>query len=171
MVEGPFPTPNIYEEIKDIAGDLKALEDQGCAVPIATFGRQVLLKLFELCEKEASTKANTPSRGTESLDSEISTILGGNQAATVCMDRQAYHCDDMLVNTLPSASIPYHGIEMTMNGEGMMQSDMEFTTKSLLDIAWGAMPSEFDWSLFLEDLNNPETLKDYPSSRYSVIGG
>lgn len=171
MLEGPFPTPNIYGEMKDIANDLKALEDQGCAVPIATFGRQVLLKLFELCEKGAATSSNTPSQVGESLTSEISTIVSGTQTAGVCIERQTYPCDGSLVNIMPSAQIPFQEIGMSIGREGVaLAENTDFTTRSLLDIAWGAMPSEFDWSLFLEDLNNSEMLRNYPSSRYSEIG-
>ncbi|RFU74611.1 transcription factor [Trichoderma arundinaceum] len=170
MLEELFPTPNIYQEIKDIAGDLKALENQGCAVPIATFGRQVLLKLFELYEKGAVTNMNSPSREAESLASDISSILNGSQPSGMCVERQAYHNEDSLMNAMPNAQIPYHGIGITASKEGMTLRDTDFTTRSLLDIAWGAMPSEFDWSLFLEDLNNSEMLRNYPSSKYPEMG-
>lgn len=170
MVEGSFPTPNIYQEIKDIAGDLKGLEDQGCAVPIAAIGRQVLLKLCQLCEKETTPSTDSPEM-TNPITSGASQVLSGHHAAGLHAQRQTYHRDEVLLDVAPSAEvpIPYNGFGMTPDSDGVILTDTDFTTRSLLDIAWGAMPSEFDWSLFLEDLNSSDILRHCPLSRYSAI--
>ncbi|UKZ80391.1 hypothetical protein TrVFT333_008150 [Trichoderma virens FT-333] len=50
LVEGSLPILNVRQQIRDMAEDLQILEVQGCVSPVASRGRQVLLKMLSLVD-------------------------------------------------------------------------------------------------------------------------
>ncbi|KAL7944278.1 fungal-specific transcription factor domain-containing protein [Trichoderma barbatum] len=96
LVEGSLPIVNVRRQIRDMAEDLKIIEDQGCVSPVANRGRQVLLKMLSLVDMRNSGAAASD-QDTDSLVSGISFIFGGEQAARTYMQRLASR------NQLPKA--------------------------------------------------------------------
>lgn len=87
LVEGSLPIPNVWQQIKNMADDLKILEDEGCVSPVASRGRQVLTKMLSLVEM-GNNGAPVP-EDTEDLVADISFIFGGEQAAQTYLQRLA----------------------------------------------------------------------------------
>lgn len=88
LVEGTLPIVNVRQQIKDMAEDLQILEDQGCVSPVASRGRQVLLKMLSLVDM-GNSGAPASEEDTDSLVSAIGFIFGGEQAARTYMQRLA----------------------------------------------------------------------------------
>ncbi|GFP54222.1 uncharacterized transcriptional regulatory protein C139.03 [Trichoderma asperellum] len=87
LVEGSLPIPNVWQQIKNMADDLKILEDEGCVSPVASRGRQVLTKMLSLVEM-GNNGAPVP-EDTEDLVADIGFIFGGEQAAQTYLQRLA----------------------------------------------------------------------------------
>uniref|UniRef100_A0A8H7K5F1 Transcription factor domain-containing protein n=1 Tax=Bionectria ochroleuca TaxID=29856 RepID=A0A8H7K5F1_BIOOC len=75
LVEGSLPIPDAYNLIKDMAMDLRMLENQGCLVPVATHGHQVLLKMLTFFDRRWADPVSP--EDAKRLVPDISTILGG----------------------------------------------------------------------------------------------
>ncbi|KAL7937343.1 fungal-specific transcription factor domain-containing protein [Trichoderma chlorosporum] len=88
LVEGSLPILNVRQQIRDMAEDLKILEDQGCVSPVASRGRQVLLKMLNLVDM-GNNGPLASDRDTDALVSSIGFIFGGEQAARTYMQRLA----------------------------------------------------------------------------------
>ncbi|KAH6610107.1 transcription factor [Trichoderma cornu-damae] len=88
LVEGSLPISNVRQQIRDMAEDLWILEDQGCVSPVASRGRQVLLKMLSLVDM-GNNGASASEEDTDGLPSEIGFIFGGEQAARTYMQRLA----------------------------------------------------------------------------------
>lgn len=87
LVEGSLPIPNVWQQIRNMADDLKILEDEGCVSPVASRGRQVLTKMLSLVEM-GNNGAPVP-EDTEDLVADIGFIFGGEQAAQAYLQRLA----------------------------------------------------------------------------------
>lgn len=83
LVERAEPFPDALAWLERLATDLKQVEDQGCFVPLAQHGRTVLLNMISYYEHR---QPYTP-RDAEKLVSDISVILGGEQATRAYLDR------------------------------------------------------------------------------------
>jgi hypothetical protein len=87
LVEGSLPIPNVRQQIRDMAEDLQILEDQGCVSPVASRGRQVLLKMLSLVDM--GNNGAPAAEEADGLVSAIGFIFGGEQAARTYMQRLA----------------------------------------------------------------------------------
>lgn len=87
LVEGSLPIPNVWQQIRNMADDLKILEDEGCVSPVASRGRQVLTKMLSLVDL-GNNGAPVP-EDTEGLVADIGFIFGGEQAAQTYLQRLA----------------------------------------------------------------------------------
>ncbi|KAL6910251.1 fungal-specific transcription factor domain-containing protein [Trichoderma evansii] len=87
LVEGSLPIPNVWQQIKNIADDLKILEDEGCVSPVASRGREVLTKMLSLVDM-GNNGAPVP-EDTDDLVADIGFIFGGEQAAQTYLQRLA----------------------------------------------------------------------------------
>ncbi|KAK5996919.1 Agnestins biosynthesis cluster transcription factor AgnL11-like protein [Cladobotryum mycophilum] len=83
LIEGSLPIAKVYQQIKDMANDLGALQDHGCTSPVASHGRQVLLQILKMCDKRASTSAEDAGH----LIPRISFVFGGERATRRYIDR------------------------------------------------------------------------------------
>lgn len=88
LVEGSLPIPNVWQQIKNIADDLKILEDEGCVFPVASRGREVLTKMLSLVDM-GNNGAPVP-EDTDGLVADIGFIFGGEQAAQTYLQRLAF---------------------------------------------------------------------------------
>lgn len=97
LVEGSLPIANARQQIRDMADDLRMVEDQGCVSPVASRGRRVLLKMLRLVDmgseglgsasgQDEDAEADADADG---LVAEIGFIFGGEQAARTYMQRLA----------------------------------------------------------------------------------
>ncbi|KAH0494492.1 hypothetical protein TgHK011_001109 [Trichoderma gracile] len=89
LVEGSLPIANVRQQIRDMADDLRMVEDQGCVSPVASRGRQVLLKMLRLVELGNEGLGSAPEQDADGLVAEIGFIFGGEQAARTYMQRLA----------------------------------------------------------------------------------
>lgn len=87
LVEGSLPIPNVWQQIRNMADDLKILEDEGCVSPVASRGRQVLTKMLSLADL-VNSGAPVP-EVTDDLVSGIGFIFGGEEAAQTYLQRLA----------------------------------------------------------------------------------
>ncbi|KAM0486216.1 hypothetical protein ACHAPX_000920 [Trichoderma viride] len=87
LVEGSLPIPNVWQQIRNMADDLKILEDEGCVSPVASRGRQVLTKMLSLVDM-GNNGAPVP-EVTDDLVSDIGFIFGGEEAAQTYLQRMA----------------------------------------------------------------------------------
>ena len=155
LVEGSLPIPNVYQQIKDMAMDLKMLEDQGCSVPVATHGRQVLLKMLALCDSRA-TNANSP-EDAQRLVPEISVILGGENTTREYMGRLASQAQMNTPTTTisPVQNAPPLEQHDTSTAEPVVGTNpvdvSVFSPQSLIDPPWGGMLVDLDQDMFFED--------------------
>ncbi|CAM1508106.1 Fc.00g049540.m01.CDS01 [Cosmosporella sp. VM-42] len=155
LVEGSLPIPNVCQQIKDMAMDLKILEDQGCPVPVATHGRQVLLKMLALCDSRATNP--TSPEDAQRLVPDISVILGGENTTRAYMGRLASQAQ---MNTPTTTISPAQNPPpLEQEEEATVENAMErnpaeisaFSPQSLIDPPWGGMLGDLDPDLFLED--------------------
>ncbi|TFB04807.1 hypothetical protein CCMA1212_003117 [Trichoderma ghanense] len=84
LVEGSLPIANVRQQIRDMADDLRIVEDQGCVSPVASRGRRVLLKMLRLVDVGSGSDDDA-----DGLVKEIGFIFGGEQAARTYMQRLA----------------------------------------------------------------------------------
>ncbi|KAL6880894.1 fungal-specific transcription factor domain-containing protein [Trichoderma novae-zelandiae] len=90
LVEGSLPIVDVRQQIRDMAEDLGILEDQGCVSPVASRGRQVLLKMLSLVDMgKDDSSASASEQDTDGLVEGIGFIFGGEQAARTYMQRLA----------------------------------------------------------------------------------
>ncbi|PNP38984.1 hypothetical protein TGAMA5MH_09210 [Trichoderma gamsii] len=87
LVEGSLPIPNVWEQIRNMADDLKILEDEGCVSPVASRGRQVLTKMLSLVD--IGNNGVPVPEVTDDLVSDIGFIFGGEEAARTYLQRLA----------------------------------------------------------------------------------
>jgi hypothetical protein len=87
LVEGSLPIANVWQQIRNMADDLKILEDEGCVSPVASRGRQVLTKMLSLADL-VNSGAPVP-EVTDDLVSGIGFIFGGEEAAQTYLQRLA----------------------------------------------------------------------------------
>ncbi|KAL7923124.1 fungal-specific transcription factor domain-containing protein [Trichoderma austrokoningii] len=87
LVEGSLPIPNAEQQVRNMADDLKILEDEGCVSPVASRGRQVLIKMLSLVDM-GSNGAPVP-EDTDDLVAGIGFIFGGEEAARTYLQRLA----------------------------------------------------------------------------------
>lgn len=87
LVEGSLPIPNVWQQIRNMADDLKILEDEGAVSPVASRGRQVLTKMLSLVDM-GNNGAPVPEL-TDDLVSDIGFIFGGEEAAQTYLHRMA----------------------------------------------------------------------------------
>lgn len=87
LVEGSLPIPNALQQIRNMADDLKILEDEGCVSPVACRGRQVLTRMLSLVDM-GNNGAPVP-ENTDDLVADIGFIFGGEQAAQTYLQRLA----------------------------------------------------------------------------------
>ncbi|OAA61457.1 Transcription factor [Cordyceps fumosorosea ARSEF 2679] len=83
LVEGAQPFPDALEWLQNLARDLRQVEDQGCFAPLAQHGRTVLTNMIAYYERHRPYTA----RDAEKLVSDISVILGGEQATRAYLGR------------------------------------------------------------------------------------
>ncbi|KAB5525530.1 hypothetical protein GE09DRAFT_976471 [Coniochaeta sp. 2T2.1] len=142
LVEGTLPIPDVYRQIRDMALDLKMLEDQGCPVPVATHGRQVLLKMLALCDNQVVGSASP--EDAQRLVPDIAVILGGERTTRAYIHRLASHSQQQMRTPTTTASPAQ---EVT----GAGQDAAEFSPQSLIDISWSGMLEDLDPAMFLQD--------------------
>lgn len=87
LVEGSLPIPNVWQQIRNMADDLKILEDEGCVSPVASRGRHVLTKMLSLVDM-VNSGAPVP-EVSDDLVSGIGFIFGGQEAAQAYLQRLA----------------------------------------------------------------------------------
>ncbi|PTB67627.1 hypothetical protein BBK36DRAFT_1197331 [Trichoderma citrinoviride] len=92
LVEGSLPIADVRQRIRDMADDLRIVEDQGCVSPVASRGRRVLLwmlRLVDMGNEEAVASSSTlaDDDDADGLAAEIGFIFGGEQAARTYMQR------------------------------------------------------------------------------------
>lgn len=156
LVEGSLPIPDVYRQIRDMATDLKLLEDQGCPVPVAVHGRQVLLKMLALCDSRATNP--TSPEDAQRLVPDISVILGGENTTRAYMGRLASQAQMHTPTTTiyPVQQAPAIEREERPEVDGTIERNpMEppiFSPQSLMDPGWGGELGDLDPELFLEDV-------------------
>ncbi|KAF7560973.1 hypothetical protein G7046_g3185 [Stylonectria norvegica] len=164
LVEGSLPIPNVYQQIKDMAMDLKMLEDQGCPVPVATHGRQVLLKMLALCDSRAIIPASP--EDAQQLVPHIAVILGGEDTTRAYMGR---------LNSQAQMNTPTTTISPTQQPPAVVEAEQEeeeemgvcrpeqqdavedmagYSPQSLMDPQWGLL-GDLDPDMFLDDIDRP----------------
>lgn len=156
LVEGSLPIANVYRQIKDMAMDLKILEDQGCPVPVAVHGRQVLLKMLALCDGRVTNPASP--EDAQRLVPDISVILGGENTTRAYMGRLASQVQMNTPNTTvsPTQPVPLHeheaGQMAEASGERNPLEVAGFSPQSLIDPPWSGVLEDLDPDMFLEDV-------------------
>lgn len=163
LIEGTLPIPDVQQKLRNMATDLKMLEVQGCPVPVATRGRQILLRMLTLYENRA-TDPKSPEDAAR-LVPDISVILGGEHTTQAYMRRlasqvQAVTPESVPVITQQTPPMDEEGQDETdvpaiLNREGIVN----FSPQPLDQITWGAgVLSDLDPALFLEDESSFEIL-------------
>ncbi|KAL6832303.1 fungal-specific transcription factor domain-containing protein [Trichoderma camerunense] len=104
LVEGSLPILNVRQQIRDMAEDLLIMEDQGCVSPVASRGREILLKMLNLVDM--GNGASASDQDTDSLVSGIGFIFGGEQAARTYMQRLASRNKRLNASTTKQQSTP-----------------------------------------------------------------
>jgi hypothetical protein len=88
LVEGSLPIPNVWQQVRSMADDLKILEDEGCVSPVASRGRQILTRMLSLVDM-GNNGAPVP-EDTDDLVAGIGFIFGGEEAAHTYLQRLAF---------------------------------------------------------------------------------
>lgn len=153
LVEGRLPIHNVRQQIKDMAMDLKMLEDQGCPVPIATHGRQIVLKMLALCDSR-TTNPNSP-EDAQRLVPDICIILGGENTTRAYMHRLA---EGQMQTPTTTASPTQQAALAGQDGPpveallAQQPDDMAaFSPQSSMEMNWTGVLGDLDPALFLED--------------------
>ncbi|KAL9567480.1 hypothetical protein ACKAV7_008430 [Fusarium commune] len=156
LVEGSLPIPDAYNLIKDMAMDLRMLENQGCLVPVATHGHQVLLKMLAFFDRRWTDPVSP--EDAKRLVPDISIILGGESTTRAYMDRLSSQAQPRT----PTRTISAAGQQIaagdvvdvrTVNNEsGKPAEETEITPESLMDSSCGDMMEGIDPELFLENI-------------------
>ncbi|PTB79080.1 hypothetical protein M440DRAFT_1460740 [Trichoderma longibrachiatum ATCC 18648] len=90
LVEGSLPIADVRRQIRDMADDLRIVEDQGCVSPVASRGRRVLLKMLRLVDVGSEEGLGSAAEeDADGLVAEIGFIFGGEEAARAYMQRLA----------------------------------------------------------------------------------
>ncbi|KAI5461839.1 hypothetical protein BGZ63DRAFT_243303 [Mariannaea sp. PMI_226] len=156
LVEGSLPIPDVYRLIRDMAMDLRMLENQGCLVSVATHGHQVLLKMLAFFDRRW-TDPLTPDDA-KHLVPDISVILGGENTTRAYMDRLSTQAQPRT----PTGTVSAAGQRMaagdeeepsTVNPEsGKPAEETLVMPESLMDSSCGDMMEGIDPELFLESI-------------------
>lgn len=159
LVEGSLPIPNVYRQIKDMAMDLKMLEEQGCPVPVATHGRQVLLQMLALFDSRWTDPK--PPEDAQRLVPDISVILGGENRTRAYVDRLTSQAQQPITpTTITSAAPPPQCLpadaeednRAEIHAAGKPVEETGFTPEPLMDSFLGDMMEGIDPELFLENI-------------------
>uniref|UniRef100_A0A0B7JZC1 Uncharacterized protein n=1 Tax=Bionectria ochroleuca TaxID=29856 RepID=A0A0B7JZC1_BIOOC len=153
LVEGSLPIPDAYNLIKDMAMDLRLLENQGCLVPVATHGHQVLLKMLTFFDRRWADPVSP--EDAKRLVPDISTILGGESTTRAYMDRLSSQAQQRTPTRTISAvgqqiaAGDVEEIRAVNNESGNQAEETGITPESLMDTSCGGM---IDPEFFMENI-------------------
>ncbi|KAF4991692.1 hypothetical protein FGRMN_7665 [Fusarium graminum] len=156
LVERSSPISDAYNQIKDMAMDLRTLENQGCPVPVATHGHRVLLRMLAFFDRRWADPVSPDDA--RRLVPDISIILGGEGTTRAYMDRLSSQAQ----RTMSTGAVAAVGHQVAAEGaEGFRiatielerpPEETEITPVSLIDSSCGGLMEGLDPELFLENI-------------------
>ncbi|KAF5681271.1 transcription factor [Fusarium heterosporum] len=156
LVEESSPIQDAYNQIKDMAMDLKTLEKQGCAVPVATHGHQVLLRMLAFFDRRWADPVS-PDDAIR-LIPDISIILGGEGTTRAYMDRLSSQAQQPTSTGIAAesghqvATDGAGGFRIVTSELGRLPEEPEITPVSLIDSSCGDLMEGLDPELFLDNI-------------------